>query len=119
MESEAITLKRHKFEPCFFYLLKPYFSFWLILSFSSNRFSISCGGKKKVQTCIHVNKQHSQIDYVWEEKQGGEWMEGRIQLQSIYTCVGQLPSHNRESAQLANISRVMLTTNLVNVKLAF
>lgn len=31
-------------------------------------------------------------------KQEEDRMESRIQLQAIYTCVEQLPSHNRESA---------------------
>lgn len=32
-------------------------------------------------------------------RQEEDWMESRIRLQAIYTCVEQLPSHNRESAQ--------------------
>lgn len=42
-------------------------------------------------------------------------MESRIQLQAIYTCVGQLPSHNRASAQLVNINRLMLPEESVQV----
>lgn len=40
-----------------------------------------------------------------------EWMESRIQLQAIYTCVEQLPSHNRESAQLPTLAAGVDTLN--------
>lgn len=45
-----------------------------------------------------------------------ERMESRIQLQAIYTCAGQLPSHNRVCAQLPNINRLMILGEIVIVK---
>lgn len=37
-----------------------------------------------------------------------ERMENRIQLQAIYTCAGQLPSHNRVCAQPPNMNSLMV-----------
>lgn len=45
-----------------------------------------------------------------------ERMESRIQLQAIYTCAGQLPSHNRACAQLPNINRLVILLKIVTVK---
>lgn len=45
-----------------------------------------------------------------------ERMESRIQLQAIYTCAGQLPSHNIVCAQLPNINRLMILGKIVIIK---
>lgn len=49
-------------------------------------------------------------------KQVGEWMESRVQLQAIYKCSGQLPSHNRQSAHQANINQLMLQAKVNNIR---
>lgn len=41
-------------------------------------------------------------------------MESRIQLQAIFTCAGQLPSHNRVCAQPPNINTTDDTVDLTN-----
>lgn len=45
-----------------------------------------------------------------------EMMESRIQLQAIYTCAGQLPSHNRVCAQPPNMNRLMVPGQIAIVK---
>lgn len=45
-----------------------------------------------------------------------ERMENRIQLQAIYTCAGQLPSHNRVCAQPPNMNRLMVLGQIAIVK---
>lgn len=42
-------------------------------------------------------------------------MESRVQLQAIYKCSGQLPSHNRQSAHQANINQLMLQAKLTDI----
>lgn len=45
-----------------------------------------------------------------------ERMEKRIQLQAIYTCAGQLPSHNRVCAQPPSMNRLMVPGQIAIVK---
>lgn len=43
-------------------------------------------------------------------------MENRIQLQAIYTCAAQLPSHNRVCTQLPNMNGLMVLGQIAIVK---